>query len=152
MPFYDDEDTGGGYRGDSYQRGSYRGGGGYHRGGYRGGGYMPRRQHLPPLHTEKIITERKLFFLDLKENDRGRVVKITEDVRGRRDTIMVPVETLREFIEALQRVEAVQNGQLPAASSNHYDDEAEEDSYDAAEGEYVDETEATESAAPPQEP
>ena len=53
------------------------------------------------LHTEKIIADRKIFFLDLKENARGRVVKITEDVSGNRDTIMVPAEILGDFIEAL---------------------------------------------------
>ena len=42
--------------------------------------------------------------MDLKENDRGRFVKITEDVRGRRDTIMLPVEALGEFLDALNRV------------------------------------------------
>ena len=56
------------------------------------------------LHTEKIFTDRKTFFLDLKENDRGRFVKITEDVRGRRDTILLPAELLEEFIEGLQRI------------------------------------------------
>lgn len=58
-----------------------------------------------PLHTEKIITDRKTFFLDLKENDRGMFVRITEDVRGRRDTIIVPAEVLYEFIEALQQIQ-----------------------------------------------
>ncbi len=62
------------------------------------------RESSSPLHTEKILTDRKIFFLDLKENDRGRFVKITEDVRGRRDTIMLPVESLDEFIEALQEI------------------------------------------------
>jgi hypothetical protein len=57
-----------------------------------------------PLHTEKIVTDRKIFFLDLKENDRGRFVKITEDVRGRRDTIMLPIESLEDFIDALQQI------------------------------------------------
>jgi len=56
------------------------------------------------LHTEKIFADRKKFFLDLKENDRGRFVKITEDVGGRRDTILLPVELLDEFIEGLQRI------------------------------------------------
>lgn len=65
-----------------------------------------RRSDNYPIHTEKVITDRKIFFLDLKENDRGQFVKITEDVRGRRDTIMVPAETLDEFIEALQQVRA----------------------------------------------
>ena len=53
------------------------------------------------LHTEKILADRKIFFLDLKENRRGRVVKITEDVGGNRDTIMVPAEILSDFIDAL---------------------------------------------------
>ena len=53
------------------------------------------------LHTEKILADRKIFFLDLKENARGRVVKITEVVSGNRDTIMVPAEILGDFIEAL---------------------------------------------------
>lgn len=56
------------------------------------------------LHSEKIVTERKTFFLDLKENERGRFIKITEDVRGRRDTIMLPIETANDFAEALDRV------------------------------------------------
>lgn len=53
------------------------------------------------LHTEKILSDRKTFFLDLKQNSRGMVVKITEDVGGNRDTIMVPVEILGDFIAAL---------------------------------------------------
>lgn len=53
------------------------------------------------LHTEKILSDRKTFFLDLKQNSRGMVVKITEDVGGNRDTIMVPVEILADFIAAL---------------------------------------------------
>ena len=65
-----------------------------------GGG---RRDHQP-LHTEKIFTDRKTYFLDLKENNRGRFVKITEDVKGRRDTILVPTEALGEFIAALQTI------------------------------------------------
>ena len=58
------------------------------------------------LHTEKILADRKVFFLDLKENQRGKVVKITEDVAGNRDTIMVPAEILTDFIAALQDIQA----------------------------------------------
>ena len=67
-----------------------------------GYGDEPQRG-VPPLHSEKIVGERKIFFLDLKENDRGRFIKITEDVRGRRDTIMLPMEHAEEFLDALQR-------------------------------------------------
>jgi len=61
-------------------------------------------QNSDLIHTEKIIADRKVFFIDLKENARGKVVKITEDVSGNRDTIMVPAEILEEFISALQNV------------------------------------------------
>ncbi len=60
-------------------------------------------QHTP-IATEKIVSDRKVFFLDLKENSRGRFLKITEDVAGRRDTIMVPMPAMQEFIEALSRL------------------------------------------------
>lgn len=57
-----------------------------------------------PIASEKVVFERKVFFLDLKENQRGRFLKITEDVGGRRDTIMVPREAFSEFVEALGRL------------------------------------------------
>ena len=57
-----------------------------------------------PLASEKIQVDRKIFFLDLKENQRGRFLKITEDVGGRWDTIMLPASALQEFVEALTRI------------------------------------------------
>jgi hypothetical protein len=66
-----------------------------------------RRGDNDPIHTEKIVTDRKIFFLDLRENDRGRFIKITEDVRGRRDTIMVPCEVLDDLIESLQEIASI---------------------------------------------
>jgi len=69
-----------------------------------GNGSEYKRRRDEPLYTEKIFSDRKVFFVDLKSNDRGRFLKITEDVRGRRDTIMVPEESLQELIDALQNV------------------------------------------------
>ena len=57
-----------------------------------------------PIASEKINIERKIFFLDLKENQRGRFLKITEDVGGRRDTIMLPATAFKDFAEALERL------------------------------------------------
>lgn len=59
---------------------------------------------MDPLASEKIAVERKIFFLDLKENQRGRFLKITEDVGGRRDTIMLPATAFRDFAEAFARL------------------------------------------------
>ena len=58
----------------------------------------------PPIASEKITIDRKTFFLDLKENQRGRFLKITEDVAGRRDTIMLPAEAFKDFVEAFERL------------------------------------------------
>ena len=66
------------------------------------------------LHTEKILADRKVFFLDLKQNNRGMVVKITEDVGGNRDTIMVPAEILGDFIAALSDIKATADDQQSA--------------------------------------
>ena len=59
------------------------------------------------LLSHKIQVERKFFYFHLKENPRGRFLKITEDVAGRRDTIIIPstgLESFRDAIElALQR-------------------------------------------------
>jgi hypothetical protein len=49
------------------------------------------------LKTERIQIERKTFVLSLKENPRGRFLRITEDVAGRRDTIIIPAPGLPEF-------------------------------------------------------
>jgi hypothetical protein len=57
-----------------------------------------------PLASEKVEVDRKVFFLDLKENERGRFLKITEDVSGRRDTIMLPASGFQDFIDALTRI------------------------------------------------
>lgn len=66
--------------------------------GNRSYGQPPR----PPmneetLRTEKIQVERKTFIFTLKENPRGRFLRITEDVGGRRDNIIVPAPGLEDF-------------------------------------------------------
>jgi hypothetical protein len=86
-----------------------------------------------PLHTEKIVTDRKVFFLDLKENDRGRFVKITEDVRGRRDTIMVPEEVLDDFIDALHDIADVNDGKEVDRSDDEASDSDKADAPPASE-------------------
>ncbi len=49
------------------------------------------------LKTEKVQIERKTFVFTLKENPRGRFLRITEDVNGRRDAIIIPATGLEEF-------------------------------------------------------
>jgi hypothetical protein len=55
------------------------------------------------LLSERIQIERKQFFFDLKENPRGRFLKITEEVGGRRDTIIIPSTGLDLFRDTVNR-------------------------------------------------
>ena len=77
--------------------------------------YPPR----PPvgedtLKTGEIQIERKRFVFTLKENPRGRFLRITEDVGGRRDSIIIPAPGLEDFSRLLQEmVEASQKSPAP---------------------------------------
>ena len=53
------------------------------------------------IRTEKLQVERKSFLFTLKENPRGRFLRITEEVEGRRDTVIVPASGLEQFREAV---------------------------------------------------
>lgn len=65
---------------------------------------MTERQPSELIASERVVSTRKTFFLDLKENFRGRFLKITEDVDGNRDTIVIPVEALGAIEESLSRL------------------------------------------------
>ncbi|MBK9138292.1 MAG: RNA-binding protein [Verrucomicrobia bacterium] len=69
------------------------------------------------LHTEKIQIERKVFVFSLRENSRGRFLRITEDVGGRRDAIIVPAPGLREFGEALEAIALRAREESPAPAA-----------------------------------
>lgn len=68
-----------------------------------------QRPYSPPkplvaedtLKSEIIQIERKTFHFTLKENPRGRFLRITEDVGGRRDTIIIPAPGLDDFKKIL---------------------------------------------------
>ena len=53
------------------------------------------------LKSDKVQIERKTFLFTLKENPRGRFLRITEDVGGRRDTIIIPAPGLEDFRKLL---------------------------------------------------
>lgn len=69
-------------------------------------GGRPYGQPRPPVNEEtlksdKVQIERKTFVFTLKENPRGRFLRITEDVGGRRDTIIIPAPGLEDFRKIL---------------------------------------------------
>jgi len=55
------------------------------------------------LFSEQEQVERKFFSFDLRENPRGRFLRITEDVGGRRDTIIIPATGLEEVRDIIDR-------------------------------------------------
>jgi hypothetical protein len=56
------------------------------------------------LISEQVQVERKLFSFSLKQNPRGRFMKITEDVGGRRDTVIIPSTGLMQIREAIDHM------------------------------------------------
>ncbi|MGH7973492.1 MAG: PUR family DNA/RNA-binding protein [Limisphaerales bacterium] len=82
------------------------------------------RHHGPPkppsneetLRSEKIQIERKTFLLALKENPRGRFLRITEDVGGRRDTIIIPAPGLEDFKKVIDEMVKASSETPPSTS------------------------------------
>jgi hypothetical protein len=64
------------------------------------------------LRSERLQIERKTFTLSLRENPRGRFLRITEDVSGRHDTVIVPAPGLDEFLRVLTEI-ARTNAETP---------------------------------------
>ncbi len=71
----------------------------YQRYGYGHPQYdQPRPQvNEDTLKSAEIQVERKTFLFTLKENVRGRFLRITEDGVGRRNSIIIPVTGLEDF-------------------------------------------------------
>ena len=56
------------------------------------------------LANHSIRVERKHFTFDLRENPRGRFLRITEEVNGRRDAIIIPLTGIEQFRDVLNEV------------------------------------------------
>ncbi len=64
------------------------------------------------LKSDKVQIERKTFVFTLRENPRGRFLRITEDVGGRRDTIIIPAPGLEDFRRILDDMVKA-SGEIP---------------------------------------
>ena len=54
--------------------------------------------------SREVQIERKHFVLELRENDRGRFLRITEEAHGRRNAVIIPSTGLSEFADAFDDV------------------------------------------------
>lgn len=97
----------------------------YGRRPYQSQGYGASKYHQQPrppvqedtLKTAEVQIERKNFVFTLKENPRGRFLRITEDVGGRRDTIIIPSTGLVEFQKLLDEMVKA-SGDIPEKEQN----------------------------------
>ena len=64
------------------------------------------------LKSAQVQIERKTFFIYLNENDRGRLLRISEETGGRRNTIIIPATGLAEFHKIIGEMLEASN-QLP---------------------------------------
>jgi hypothetical protein len=56
------------------------------------------------LQSHSIRVERKHFTFDLRENPRGRFLRIIEEVNGRYDAIVIPSTGLEQFRDVLSEI------------------------------------------------
>ncbi len=68
------------------------------------------------LKSESIAVERKTFVFDLRENPRGRFLRITEDANGRRDSIVIPAPGLEEVRRVIDEIIAAHRNANGSAS------------------------------------
>ena len=60
------------------------------------------------LESRELQVERKFFRLEVRENDRGRFLRVTEENQGRRNTVIVPDSGFADFARAVNEVLASQ--------------------------------------------
>lgn len=56
------------------------------------------------LEARELQIERKHFFIEYRENDRGRFLRITEEAHGRRNTVIIPSTGIEDFERMLDEV------------------------------------------------
>lgn len=56
------------------------------------------------IFSKKIQAKFRTFYVDLKESNNGKFIKISEKSHGRKSTIMMDAEDVPEMIAALQEV------------------------------------------------
>ncbi len=67
--------------------------------------------------SRELQVERKHFYIEFRENERGRFLRITEEAHGRRNTVIVPSTGLNEFNAAVDAVIVAANESNAAAAA-----------------------------------
>lgn len=69
------------------------------------------------IFNRQVRIERKTFSFELRENVRGRFLRLTEDVGGRRDTVIIPSTGLNEIRDVLDETIRADKGAGEAGSA-----------------------------------
>jgi hypothetical protein len=56
------------------------------------------------IEAKELQIERKHFLVELREHDRGKFLRITEETHGRRNTIIVPTTGVEDLTAAIGEV------------------------------------------------
>lgn len=56
------------------------------------------------LESRELQVERKFFTAQLRENDRGKFLRLTEEAQGRRNTVIVPSSGFAEFASMINDI------------------------------------------------
>jgi hypothetical protein len=56
------------------------------------------------IEAKELQIERKRFYVELRENERGKFLRITEEAHGRRNSIIVPTTGVDDFTAAIAEV------------------------------------------------
>jgi PurA ssDNA and RNA-binding protein len=56
------------------------------------------------IEARELQIERKHFYVELRENERGRFLRITEEAHGRRNSIIVPSTGVDDFTATIAEV------------------------------------------------
>jgi hypothetical protein len=66
------------------------------------------------LKVHSLRVERKHFTFDIRENPRGKFLRITEEVNGRYDAIIIPLSGIAEFRDIINEVVKAAQTDKPA--------------------------------------
>ena len=105
----------------------------YGRRPYQGQGYQQSGYQQTPrpfvqedtIKTAEFQVERKFITVTLKENPRGRFLRITEEAGAKRSTVIIPITGMDDFkrvINEMAQAAEEMPAPKPAAENEHPDD------------------------------
>ena len=59
------------------------------------------------IYTKKVFTKNKFFYIDLKKNQAGFFVKISETANDKKSFIFIPAEGVEDFAKAFNKINEI---------------------------------------------